>query len=139
MTNYTSYKGAIQVNKGGPLVYFDAQWPSGMWRKGFEQVLAGINWEGTDSPINFIELIGHTADNKAHWLVGSSSIQTPMYSHIIRHKAIVTLGSPVEKEIHKYLLDALSLSAPAVKQGMELVPIVDMNLDDFPVVFSINR
>lgn len=164
---FTSYKGAFQVIKGGPLVYFDAMWPTGKWREGFERVFGGTNWEAVDSDIHFVELIGHTSDGKATWLVGDDKATVPACSTIVRHKGIVALNNPAEKEVIDTLKQQLSVATATTTRGAavttnraqaagtsnNVVSITSAKkvptsaeirrasvtgvLDDFPVVFSV--
>lgn len=131
---FTSYKGQFQVAEGGPLVVFDAMWPAGMWRQGFEKLFAGVDWESDDGPINFVELVGHTADNKAYWLVGSYNEPTPRSSHTERVKEIVTLGGPGEKVVADIL--KRDMKQGTTTEEPPPVPAPTMNYDDFPVVFT---
>lgn len=154
--NITSYKGAFQVSKGGPLVYFDAMWPAGKWREGFERIFGDTNWEAVDSDIHFVELIGHTSDGRATWLVGDDKSVVPPCSTIVRHKGIVALNNPAEKEVISTLEQQLSVAKATTSRGASpvgtsnVVPITSAkkpapavkaspsnSLDDFPVVFSI--
>lgn len=162
--NFTSYKGAFQVSKGGPLVYFDAMWPAGKWREGFERIFGDTNWEAVDSDIHFVELIGHTSDGRATWLVGDDKSVVPPCSTIVRHKGIVALNNPAEKEVIGTLKQQLSVATATTTRGAaattnralaagttnNVVPITSAkkpspavqgsssnSLDDFPVVFSI--
>lgn len=164
---FTSYKGCFQVQKGGPMVYFDAMWPAGKWREGFSRIFGDADWETADSPIYFVELIGHTAEGKASWLVGDHRVPAPACSTIVRHKGIVTLNNKAENEVADTLKQQLSVSvatttkgaadsvthnrAPAAGTSSNVVPItagitpgkevrrasVVGVVDDFPVVLSI--
>ncbi len=140
---FTSYKCMFQVVDGGPVVVFDAMWPVGKWRQGFESIFSGVDWESSSSPIHFLELVGHTKDNKAYWLIGNYNEPSPKGSHTERIKDIITLGSPGENTVrdilkrHVRLNDKVSAIETTLTTTLGAAPSNLPNYDDFPVVMNI--